>query len=140
MKLRAKKLFAVRSISHTGGLIKPNLHLVIGTDKVVRRIVLAPSIEDALLLTYPSAYKDVWRIAKFKAYVIEPESRHPIKTPSFLEKGFDFKLATEFEEHACFSNLRMTEVGIFKVKRDSKQNTDLIDNEGNIYGKRYALF
>mgnify|MGYP006961060927 FL=1 len=133
-------LYAVRDRSHTGTLIKPAAYRVLKMDKVVRRIVLAPSIEEALLLTYPHAHLENWKTAKIKAYAIQPERRHSIHGPIFLANGFGFTQAIEFNEHACFSNLRMQEVGEFKIIRDSLANIDLLDELGNTYGKRFALF
>lgn len=140
MKKNPDALYAVTERSHTGSLVKPQPYRVLRSDKVVRRIVLAPSIEEAIYLTYPLAYQTEWTMAKIKAYVIEPENRHSIHDPLFLQKGFDFKHAVEHNEYACFSNLRMKELGTIRLLRTSNLNTDLVDEEGNIYGKRFAIF
>ena len=133
-------LYAVRESSYSGTLIKPGAYRVLNSDKVIRRIVLAPSIEEAVLLTYPHAHLENWRTAKIKAYEIVVEGRHSIHSPTFLQKGFGFTHAIEFNEHACFSNLRMQQAGEFKLIRDSLANIDLVDELGNIYGKRFALY
>lgn len=133
-------LYVVRDLTYSGSLIKPAPFKVLNSDKVVRRIVLAPSIEEAILLTYPQAHLGSWKKAKLRAYAIVPERRHSIHGPTFLENGFGFKHAVEFNEHVCFSNLRMKEVGIVQLLRDSLANIDLVDELGNTYGKRLALF
>jgi len=133
-------LYAVRERSHSGTLIKPGAYRVLNSDKVVRRIVLAPSIEEAVLLTYPHAHLENWKTVKIKAYAIVAERRHSIHGPAFLQNGFGFAHAIEFNEHACFSNLRMQAVGEFKLIRDSLANINLVDELGNTYGKRFALF
>ena len=133
-------LYAVQGRGHTGTLIKPINHQVLNSDKTLRRIVLARTIEDAFYLTYPKAYLEKWAMATIKAYGIVPEKRHSIHGPEFLEKAFGFNHAVEHGEYACFSNLRMQEVGTYKLIQASKLNEDLIDESGNIYGKRFALF
>lgn len=140
MKKMPKVLFAIKGRGHTGTLIKPEHHLVLQTDRTVHRIVLAPSIEEAIYLTFPRAYKDPWTMAKIKIYAIEPCGRHPIVSPEILMKNFGFDQAVEHNEYACFSNLRMKSIGMSKLIRESKLNIDLVDESGNVYGKRYHVF
>lgn len=137
---KTKILYAVCGRSHTGTLIKPSYYRVLKSDKVMRRIVLAPSIEQAIYLTYPDCHLADWNMARIKAYAIIPENRHSIHEPKFLERAFGFEHAVEHEEYACFSNLRMQEVGIHKLLRNSLSNIDLVDELGSTYGKRFALF
>lgn len=139
MKVKANKLFAVRDRTHTGCLLKPDRFSIFGTDRTLRRIVLAPSPEEALLLTYPNAHTHVWNIAQLRVYSIVPENRFPIRTPAFLEKAFEIPHAMEWNEHACFSQLRMQEEGVFKVIKNSKLNTEIIDGDGSLLGVKYAL-
>lgn len=134
-----KILFAVKNISFTGNVIKPSRRGVIGSDSTIIRTVLATNPEEAIFLTHPKLYLGYWSKIKFKIYALEVSSRHSIKTPEFLFNHFDHQLAIEHGEFASFANLRMQMVGEVMISKNSLLNKDLLDANGNIYGKHYAI-
>ena len=134
-----KILFAVKNIAFTGSVIKPSRREVIGSDSTIIRTVLATNPEEAIFLTHPKLYLEHWGKLKFKVYALEVSSRHSIKTPEYLFNHFNHKLAKEHGEYASFSNLRMQCVGEAIISKNSPANKDILDEDGNIYGKHYAI-
>lgn len=148
MKKTSEPLFAVASSFHTGKLLKPFGRRIFGGDSaILRRIILARTPEDAILLTYPHFYKESWSILRLKLFMIDSSKVRNLRTPEHLEKYFGFKKAIEFGEHASFLRLNMDEVIPIKIIQNSDKNEilyteDTVDEKGNpiTYAKRYAIF
>lgn len=133
-------LFAVAPRSHTGSILKPSRHNVIGGGNSIVRIVLATNLEEAVFLTYPKLHLEKWGTKHLKAYFLNVKSIHPIKSPTYLKRNFEHPLAEDHGEYACFSNLRMEYGGLISIRRNSKHNKDLLDVNGSYYGKHYAIY
>lgn len=140
MKTKNKTLYAVCNRFHKGSVVKPCRRLVFGTNKTLIRIVLASSIEDAILLSYPNLHSEDWNMLKLRIYSIESDKLSVLKSPKFLQTHFNFPKISEFEEYASFTNLRMISVGMMKIYQNSLKNEILQHEDGTVYGKRYAIF
>lgn len=140
MKVNNQTLYAVCNRFHKGSVVKPCRRLIYGTNKTSIRVVLASSIEDAILLSYPNFHLEDWNTIKLRAYAIESNKLSILKPPKFLQNHFDFPKAIELGEYASFSNLRMESLGLIKLHQHSDKNEILLDENGQVIGKRYAIF
>lgn len=140
MKTDDKILYAVCNRFHKGSVVKPCRRLIYGTNKTLIRIVLASSIEDAILLSYPNLHTEDWNMLKLRIYAIQSSKVSILKNPKFLQNHFNFPKAVELEEYASLSNLRMESVGLIKIYQQSLKNENLLNEKGEVCGKRYAVF